>query len=131
MRTGVFISGLLLLVLANLLAMWGIRNEGFSNYLNTTGSVSASPMGPYDQVRLENKGGVSSYRMNRPNEPLNKNYPEFNLGPDNLFMFKDNKVAPECCGASYSSDTGCVCTTPAQRSFLNTRGGNRTVEDGF
>ena len=131
MRTGVFISGLLLLVLANLLAMWGLRNEGFSNYLNTTGDVSAGPMGPYDKVRLETKDSVSSYRMNRTNEPLDGNYPAFNLGADNLFMFKDNKVSPECCGASYSSDTGCVCTTPAQRSFLNTRGGNRTVEDGF
>lgn len=131
MRTGVFLSGLLLLVFANLLAMMGLRNEGFSNYLNVSGSVSAGPMGPYDQVRLEKKGGVSSYRMNMPNEKEEGNYPSFKLGPDNLFMFRDNKVSPECCGASYSSDMGCVCTTPAQRSFLNTRGGNRTVEDGF
>lgn len=131
MRTGVLISGLLLLIFANLLAMWGLRNEGFSNYLNTTGNVSAGPMGPYDQVRVMKKGPFSSYRVNRPNEPLNKNYPAFKLGPDNLFMFRDNKVSPACCGASYSSDTGCVCTTPAQRKFLNTRGGNRTVEDGF
>jgi len=131
MRTGVFISGLLLLVLANLLAMWGLRNEGFSNYLNVSGDVSAKPMGPYDQVRLESKNGVSSYRTNRPNEREEGNYSPFNLGSDNLFMFRDNKVSPECCSSSYASDTGCVCTTPAQRKFLNTRGGNRTVEDGF
>jgi hypothetical protein len=39
-------------------------------------------------------------------------------------------VKPECCDASYASDTGCVCTTPQQRNYINMRGGNRTVEDG-
>ena len=132
MRTGVFISGILLLVIANLLAMWGFQREGFANYfLENSGNLNAKPIGPYDQVRLQAKGGVSSYRANHPNEKEEGNYAPFMLGPDNLFMFRDNQVKPECCGSSYASDTGCVCTTPAQRNFLNTRGGNRTVEDGF
>jgi hypothetical protein len=135
MRTGVLISGLFLLVLANLLAVWGFQGkmrEGFASYfLENAGDLNAKPIGPYDQVRLQSSGGVSSYRMNHPDEKEEGNYPSFKLGPDNLFMFKDNQVKPECCGSSYSSDTGCVCTTPAQRNFLNTRGGNRTVEDGF
>jgi hypothetical protein len=134
MRTGVLITGLLLLCLANLLAMWGIgnRNEGFASYfLENAGDLKAGPIGPYDQVRLQSGNKVSKYRKNHPNERLEGNYPTFNLGPDNLFMFKDNAAKPECCGSTYSTDTGCVCTTPAQRKFLNTRGGNRTVEDGF
>jgi hypothetical protein len=132
MRTGVFISGILLLFLANLLAVWGFQQEGFANYfLDNAGDLKAKPMGPYDQVRLEAKNGVSSYRPNHPNVPEQGNYPAFSVGSDSLFMFRDNVVKPECCGSSYSSDTGCVCTTPAQRKFLNTRGGNRTVEDGF
>jgi hypothetical protein len=134
MRTGVLISGLLLLCLANLLAMYGFgsRHEGFASYfLENAGDLKAGPIGPYDQVRLSSGNGVSKYRANRPNEPLEGNYPAFNLGPDNLFMFKDNAAKPECCGSTFSTDTGCVCTTPAQRNFLNTRGGNRTVEDGF
>jgi len=132
MRTGVFITGILLLVLANLLAMYGFQQEGFANFsLGNAGDLNAKPMGPYDQVRLRAKGGVSSYRSNHPDEQEEGNYAPFKLGPDNLFMFRDNQVKPECCGSSYASDTGCVCTTPAQRNFLNTRGGNRTVEDGF
>jgi hypothetical protein len=135
MRTGVLISGLLLLILANLLAMWGFQStmdEGFTSYfLENAGDLSAKPIGPYDQVRLETGNKESQYRYNRPNEPLEGNYPSFKLGSDNLFMFRDNQCKPECCGASYACDGGCVCTTPDQRKFLNTRGGNRTVEDGF
>jgi hypothetical protein len=136
MRTGVLLSGLFLLIVANLLAMWGfqgkITREGFTSYfLENAAETNAKPIGPFDNVRLTTDNGVSQYRYNHPNEPLDGNYPPFNLGPDNLFMFKDNKCKPECCGASYACDGGCVCTTPDQRNFINTRGGNRTVEDGF
>jgi hypothetical protein len=136
MRTGVLLTGLFLLFLANLLAMYGfsgrMSTEGFTNYfLENAGSLNAKPIGPYDQVRLQTGNNVSQYRYNHPDEEEEGNYPKFNLGPDNLFMFRDNQSKPECCGSSYSSDVGCVCTTPAQRKFLNTRGGNRTVEDGF
>lgn len=52
--------------------------------------------------------------------------------PDTMFMFANNKSSPECCKAStYSTGSGCVCTTPEQLQFINTRGGNRTIEDGF
>jgi len=47
-------------------------------------------------------------------------------------MFKNNQCKPECCGASFSCDGGCVCTTPEQRDLINQRGGNRTQpDDGF
>ncbi len=136
MRTGVLITGLVLLLIANLLAFYGfqgrVSNEGFTSYfLENAGDVNGKPMGPFDGVRLTTGNGVSSWRYNHPNEPVEGNYPPFKLGMDNLFMFKDNQAKPECCGASYASDMGCVCTTPAQRDFINKRGGNRTVEDGF
>ena len=61
--------------------------------------------------------------------------------PDGMFLFANNRSSPECCSVAtspnhatsggYSTGDGCVCTTPEQLSFLNTRGGNRTVEDGF
>ena len=136
MRTGVLVLGLALLVVANLLAMWGfqgkISGEGFANYfLDNAAGTNAKPIGPFDAVRLNTDNGVSQWRYNHPNEKLEGNYPPFNLGMDNLFMFKDNQCKPECCGASYACDGGCVCTTPDQRKFINSRGGNRTVEDGF
>jgi hypothetical protein len=99
--------------------------EGFSNYgPHAAGARSAyEPMGQYDNVVLPT-GNSSSWRHTAPNEPLNG--PPVELGPDNLFMFKNNQCKPECCGSSWSCDGGCVCTTPDQREFINTRGGNRT-----
>ena len=137
MRTGVLITGLLLLLVANLLAFYGfqgrVTGEGFTSYfLENADSVNAKPIGPFDGVKLETGNGVSSWRYNHPNEPVEGNYPPFKLGMDNLFMFKNNQCKPECCGASFACDNGgCVCTTPDQRNFINSRGGNRTVEDGF
>ena len=47
--------------------------------------------------------------------------------PDNsMFMFAKNVSSPACCPSTYSSDTGCVCTTPAQRRLIGqTRGNNK------
>jgi hypothetical protein len=47
-----------------------------------------------------------------------------------MVIFAKNKFKPECCPAPYSSSTGCVCMTPEQIKFLNTRGGNRTSDSG-
>jgi len=47
-----------------------------------------------------------------------------------LVIFAKNKFKPECCPAPYSSSTGCVCMTPEQITYLNTRGGNRTSDSG-
>ena len=47
-----------------------------------------------------------------------------------LVMFAKNKFKPECCPSPYSSSTGCVCMTPEQINYLNTRGGNRTSDSG-
>ena len=42
-----------------------------------------------------------------------------------MLIFADNIAKPECRG-TYSTSDGYVCTTKAQRDFLNQRGGNRT-----
>lgn len=48
-----------------------------------------------------------------------------------LFMFGQNKFAPECCPSTYSSSTGCACLSPEQAKYLNQRGGNRTLTTMF
>lgn len=48
-----------------------------------------------------------------------------------LVMFAKNKSKPECCPAPYSTSTGCICMTPEQINYLNTRGGNRTSDSGI
>ena len=132
MKTGFLITGLVLLLIANLLMVYSYRygtDEGFASYfLENAGPVSAKAIGPFDNVRITPSNGVSSWRDTDPNEPLLG--PEFQPGPDSLFIFKNNQSKPECCSSTYSSDMGCVCTTPQQRKYINTRGGNRTVDDG-
>ncbi len=148
-RTSFLITALLLLILANIIMVavsppaFRATGEGFVNYMAKKDSTSTSmesfqnytpggakdayePIGPFDAIKLDTGNSVSSWRYTSPNEPLNGYFPKFTPGPDNLFMFKDNKCKPECCGSSYSCDGGCVCTTPEQRKYVNERGGNRT-----
>lgn len=136
MKTGFLITGLLLLLVANLLMVYSQKSyssEGFTNYFlenagsSNIGKNNSEPIGAFDNLRVTPNNG-SSWRGPNPNEPLLG--PEFQPGPDSLFIFKNNQVKPECCDSSYASDTGCVCTTTQQRNFINMRGGNRTVEDG-
>jgi hypothetical protein len=44
-----------------------------------------------------------------------------------MAMFADNEFKPECCPSTYSSSTGCACMTQEQVSYINERGGNRTM----
>ena len=136
MKTAFLITGLLLLLIANLMMVYSRRSassEGFANYFlenagpSGLGKYKLEPIGAFDDVRVT-PNNSSSWRHSPENEPLLG--PEFQPGPDSLFIFKNNQVKPECCDASYASDTGCVCTTPQQRNYINMRGGNRTVEDG-
>lgn len=128
MKTGFLMTGLVLLLVTCLLMSIMVTPsygpEGFTSYyLAEAADTGMAPIGAYDGIKL------ASERL-QPNVPLNG--PAFEVGPDNLFMFKSNVAKPECCGSTYSTDTGCVCTTPEQRKFLNMRGGNRTVpDDGF
>jgi hypothetical protein len=129
MRTSVLLTGFILLLVANLLMVFVgpvSPSEGFTNYFleNAAGTgKNYKAIGQFDGVKLTTGNNSSSWRYNRPNEPLN--------GPatNSMFMFGNNQCKPECCGSSYSCGGGCVCTTPEQRNFINTRGGNRTVEE--
>lgn len=107
------------------------KKEGFQSYSLANGGGAKDkydPIGPFDGVKLAT-GNSSSWRYTAPNEPLMG--PAFAPGPDSLFIFKNNQCKPECCGASFACDGGCVCTTPQQRDYINQRGGNRTLpEDG-
>lgn len=137
MKTAFLITGLILLIIANLMMVYSRQmdsSEGFMGYfLENAGSSGlgknkSEPIGAFDGVRVTPTGGQSSWRGTAPNEPLMG--PPFQPGPDELFIFKNNQSKPECCSATYSSDTGCVCSSPQQRNYINMRGGNRTVEDG-
>jgi hypothetical protein len=126
-----------LLLVANILMVAGFTNypsrsrdlEGFANYLENAAPAGKEyqPIGAYDGVMKVPANGLSAWRDKAPNEPLLG--PEVEVGPDNLFIFKNNQCKPECCGASFSCGGGCVCTTAKQRDYINSRGGNRTSPD--
>ena len=106
-------------------------SEGFTSYFLSNAAGAGDdykPIGSFDEVKVSTGNNVSTWRYTDPNEPLMG--PEFKPGPDSLFIFRDNQAKPGCCSSTYSSDMGCVCTSPEQRSFINMRGGNRTMEDG-
>jgi hypothetical protein len=134
MKHVVFLIGLILLVVAALMLsnsrlVRGITHEGFvSHYLkNASNTANSDKMGPFDGVKLTCPDGVSNWKCNTPNEPLTG--PAFELGPNSLFMFKNNQCKPECCPSSNTCDGGCVCTTPDQRQVIASRGGNRTTPE--
>jgi hypothetical protein len=112
-----------------------VGEEGFSDMLVPQASGSqfgTAPIGSYDGLNVAaSLPAVSQgWRARTPNESLAGPNVDA-VGPDNLFIFKNNQCKPECCGSTLSCDGGCVCTTPAQRNLINTRGGNRTQDDGF
>jgi hypothetical protein len=140
MNTGILISGLVILLIANIMMLFvspsqlSPRREGFSNYYLAnaggagSGKTAYQPIGAFDSVKLDTGNKVSSWRYTAPNEPLMG--PEFQPGDDSLFIFKNNQCKPECCGASFSCGGGCVCTTPQQRQYIAGRGNNRTEPAG-
>ena len=137
MRLGFLITGLVILLAANILMVYyrpgalGPSREGFSNYFleNAAGTGKGyQPIGNFDSKDVMPDKKISSWRYNHPNEKLMG--PEFAPGDDSLFIFKNNQCKPECCGASFSCGGGCVCTTPEQREMIAGRGGNRTSPAG-
>jgi len=103
-------------------------SEGFTSFLLSNAGAAKDKyesIGGYDGIVLPTGNKVSSWRYTAPNETLIGGS-EFVPGDNNLFMFKNNQCKPECCGASFSCGGGCVCTTPQQRQYLASRGGNQT-----
>ena len=44
--------------------------------------------------------------------------------PNKMFMFANNQSSPSCCPSTFSTSTGCVCTTDKQTDFVAARGYN-------
>ena len=108
-------------------------------------------MGPYDGLCLQT--GNKEHWMKSPNEtgllpndalfsylssqgPLKPVFSDNSalLGPPidgvegspkKMFMFANNRTSPDCCPATFSTSTGCVCTTKNQRDYIADRGTNK------
>ena len=95
--------------------------------------------GSYDNILLiaNNNDG---WRKQPSNVPLQKNKYMYvpqgtplpleneiiysQMPKDSMFYFDKNQASPECCPSTYSTSTGCVCTTPQQRSYIDEKRGN-------
>ena len=42
--------------------------------------------------------------------------------PEKMFMWANNMTSPLCCPSTFSTSTGCLCTTENQRDFIASRG---------
>ena len=98
-------------------------------------------MGSFADLRLETPCGPENWR-HPPCNPGLKNTPLFvpqgtplplknetvyaKLPTDSMFMFANNYSSPACCPSTFSSDMGCICSTPQQRKLVGqTRGNNK------
>jgi hypothetical protein len=41
-----------------------------------------------------------------------------------MFMLANNRSSPNCCPSTFTTSTGCMCTTKEQRDFISSRGNN-------
>jgi len=117
-------------------------SESFGNQKQTCPVYN--PIGPYDGIVLPPSGDV--YNLMQPTRqnatvlgyqvPLQQPNPNSEVGysetyptvdgtpntPKDLFMFAHNMSHPDCCPSTYSTSTGCICTTPEQRNWIFMRG---------
>jgi hypothetical protein len=63
--------------------------------------------------------------------PLANEMVHSQIPTNSMFYFARNQAKPECCPSTFSTSTGCVCTTPQQRQFVGVmRGQNKDYPNG-
>ena len=120
-----------------------LSNEGFTDYkgsyagykYNTSCNDGGWRKEPCNTPLNETMGFVPQGTTVPPNQtdgPLSndhKFYPSVDgVGNKNsMFMFAYNQASPDCCPSTFSTSTGCICTTEDQRNYVNNRGGNNST----
>ena len=56
--------------------------------------------------------------------PLKNEVVTMPLPKDSMFIFQKNQAHPSCCPATFSTSTGCICTTEQQRNLIGVYDGN-------
>lgn len=101
--------------------------------LNLKCSMGNGVKGSYDNLFLQTKCAhpwrhapcnpklKSQYIFIGQGSPLPLN-PTLSRVNDDMFMLARNYTSPDCCPSTYSTSTGCVCTTPEQIRYIASRG---------
>ena len=84
--------------------------------------LTSGGMGPYDSVSLA--GGVSGWMASEP-APIVGAAPASTADDNKLMYLVGNKTDASCCPSAFNTDTGCVCLSEQDKSFMGSRGGNR------
>jgi hypothetical protein len=103
-----------------------------------TNLANAAPLGDMGNAELMNSwtSKAHAYAGNMGYEDVLEQHKQYQGTPvplkeGQLFYFEDNKFRPECCPSKYSTSTGCACISEDQMTYLNERGGNRTLPTEF
>jgi hypothetical protein len=71
-----------------------------------------SPQAPLNPVRTDNSKKTGS--------PIDGK----EGSPEKMFMFENNRASLKCCPSTFSTSTGCICTSQNQRDYISKRGIN-------
>ena len=99
--------------------------EGFTNLNNNDLHIDNSYTMGWVQTAKRYADGMGY--ENKLNSYKNNVGTPVPLPEGELFFFADNKFKPECCPSTYSDSMGCACLSQAQVTYINERGGNRTL----
>ena len=99
--------------------------EGFTNLNNNDLHINNSyTMGWVQKAKQYASGMGYTNKLNSYKDNVGTPVP---LPEGELFFFADNKFKPECCPSTYSDSMGCACLSQDQVTYINQRGGNRTL----
>jgi hypothetical protein len=120
------------LLCANLwCAACGGVKEGFQAAAGLVGANVNYSMGEGVSGSYDRTGATGSYNSWYKSLDGNTQGLPVPLPEGKLAMFAKNRFDPTCCPSTYSGSMGCVCETPQQMKYLNSRGGNRTLNSEF
>ena len=99
-------------------------------------NMGSGVMGSYDNLVLYNK--KCGWRKPPCNVPLYKepviyqghqiplanHVTRMPLPKDSMFVFQKNRAHPSCCPSTFSTSTGCICSTQQQRRLIGAYNGN-------
>lgn len=110
----------------------GGMSEGFTSAEDLSGAALNYSMGNGVKNSWDGASNHNTYTSNDLyNSFENNTGGKVPLPEGQLSMFSNNKSSPDCCPSTYSTSTGCVCVTSEQMKYLNTRGGNRTLNTEY
>jgi hypothetical protein len=119
-KTSLIVAVLLASVLAGIFLKFNLTlpimgvSESFMQ-LPLGAPTGGDSMGPYDGIVLNS---TEEWARQQP-------YDLTRSAPGQMNFLVNNRVGPDCCPSAFTSDTGCVCLSEADKTFMGHRGGNR------